>query len=126
MLPEDDELFLAEQGYQYSAKQGAQGEVLLIIPNFDLPPAYTPRKAELLIRLLPGYPRTPPDMFWTRPDVRLASNGAFPQAADVHETYDGLAWQRWSRHSDANQWRPMIDGVHSFLRGIKSELSRSY
>ena len=126
MLPEDDERFLTEAGYQYTAKRGAQGEILLVVPNFDLPAAYSPRKAELLIRLLPGYPRTPPDMFWTRPDVKLLSTGGFPQAADVHETHDGLSWQRWSRHFDPNLWRPMIDGVQSFLRSIKSELARGY
>jgi hypothetical protein len=127
MLPEVDEAYLKDGGFNYTLTELTQAqnvETLLVIVDYELPASYSPRHVDLLIRLLPGYPKTPPDMFWTTPGVTLTSNGAAPQAAEPLEEYAGRKWQRWSRHFDATKWRQMVDGVETYLRAIKTELAR--
>jgi hypothetical protein len=121
MLLEADEAFLKEKGYAYAVSR-ENAAVHLVISAFPFPAAYTPRSADLLIRLPVGYPAGNPDMFWTRPDVCLAS-GAMPTAASAKETYLGVLWQRWSRHWSAG-WRPGVDGLHTFVASIIRELER--
>ena len=120
MLLEQDADLLDEKGYLYEVKQEG-GFVNLVIKNYPLPAAYRPAAVDLLIRLPAGYPNANPDMFWTRPDVRLA-NGAVPVTANVQETHIGLSWQRWSRH--INGWRAGIDGLRNFLASIRRELEK--
>ena len=116
LLPQTDLDFLNEKGWHYEIAPHP-GEVRIYIRNFSLPGAYSPRVTDLLIRLPFGYPQSNPDMFWTRPSVRL-TNGAFPNRADYHDpTVDG--WQRWSRHST---WRPGTDNLHSKMASVKREL----
>jgi hypothetical protein len=121
MLPEEDEAYLKEKGFAYHETAEA-GFTHLVISGFAFPEAYTPRQAELLIRLPAGYPDAKPDMFWTRPDVRLAS-GAWPLNCATQETYLKLVWQRWSRHWH-HGWRPGVDGLRTFIAAIIRELER--
>jgi hypothetical protein len=121
MLPEDDEAFLKEKGLHYT-ETVEQRVTHVVITGFALPQAYNPREADLLIRLPPGYPNARPDMFWTRPDVKLVS-GAWPLRSDVKENYLNLSWQRWSRHWQ-NGWRPGVDGLMTFIAAIIRELER--
>ncbi len=121
VLPERDREYLEEKEIDYSVNQ-VDGFVHLVIHDFLFPEGYIPSTAELLIRLPAGYPNASPDMFWTAPDVRL-SGGAWPRAAEVHEVYGGRSWQRWSRHFPGG-WRPGIDGIHTYLGSIRSELRK--
>jgi hypothetical protein len=118
LLPELDLEYLDTKGYKYDLiRVGA--EVRVIIHGYDLPPAYSPNKTDLVLRLPSGYPQRNPDMFWTRPDLKL-SGGAYPNRADYHDPgADG--WQRWSRHSD---WRPGIDNLRTKLASVRRELAR--
>lgn len=120
LLPEDDVRYLNAKGLKYEVRQNS-GETLVLIHDYALPSCYAPASCTLLIRLLPGYPNTNPDMFWTTPGVRLAT-GAAPAAADVIEIYEGTQWQRWSRH--AQQWRPGVDNLQTKLRSVRTELER--
>ena len=70
VLPQADLDFLNEKGWQYEIAPHP-GEVRIYIRNFLLPEAYSPRATDLLIRLPFGYPQSNPDMFWTKPEVRL-------------------------------------------------------
>jgi hypothetical protein len=116
VLPEADLDFLNEKGWRYEIAP-YPGEVRIYFRDFPLTQSYTPRLTDMLIRLPLGYPQSNPDMFWTRPSVRL-TNGAFPNRADYHDpTVDG--WQRWSRHST---WRPGTDNLHSKMASVKREL----
>ena len=121
MLPEDDAAVLASKGIKYQVSKDS-GAINLVISNFPLPQPYIQREVELLIRLPISYPNARPDMFWTRPDVKLPS-GAWPLNADVKENYVGLPWQRWSRHW-TGRWRPGVDGLKTFLAAIVRELER--
>jgi hypothetical protein len=120
LLPEDDIQHLTAKQLKYEVRQNS-GELFVLIHEYSLPPCYAPTSCTLLIKLLPGYPNTNPDMFWTTPGVRLAS-GAVPAAAEVIEVYDGTQWQRWSRH--APQWRPGVDNLQTKLRSVRTELER--
>ena len=121
MLLEDDELFLKEKGYSYTTAI-ENSAIHIVIHGFSFPLMYQPRQADLLIRLPPGYPQANPDMFWTRPDITLAS-GAMPQAAGTHEPYLGQTWQRWSRHWGA-AWRAGLDTLQTFIAAIQADLNR--
>ena len=120
-LPEADREFLDEKGYRYTV-ENVGGFMHVIIHDFELPPAYTPRTCDLLIRLPPGYPNANPDMFWTRPNVKLAA-GNWPANADHLQDFSGSSWQRWSRHFPDGRWRAGIDGLDTYLASIRRELA---
>jgi hypothetical protein len=121
LLPEIDRDFLRDKYPNYTVKRvGADTHV--VIRDFDFPAAYAPRKANLLLILRAGYPNANLDMFWTQPVVMLA-NGGWPARAEVHETYDSVSWQRWSRHFQA-PWRQGVDNLRTFIATIRRELAR--
>ncbi|ARN83961.1 E2/UBC family protein [Methylocystis bryophila] len=97
------------------------GMICVLIPSFPLPANFTKTNADLLLRLSPGYPDVPPDMWWFEPPV-LRADGRPIAATDVHENYLGRTWQRWSRHLAPGQWRSGIDSLESFLALVRKEL----
>ena len=116
VLPQADLDFLNEKGGRFEITPHP-GEVRIYIRNFQLAESYSPRLTDLLIRLPLGYPQSNPDMFWTKPDVRLVT-GAYPNRADYHDP-SADNWQRWSRHSE---WRPAKDNLRSKMASVKREL----
>ncbi len=121
-LPQPEIDFLHTSGQPYTMSEEAN-MTCVVFPSFALPPGLTPESADLLIRLSPGFPDVPPDMWWFSPAVRR-SDGR-PIAATEHvETHIGRAWQRWSRHLKAHQWRSGTDGLESFVALIRRELQR--
>jgi hypothetical protein len=120
IIPQHDEDYLKERGFDYQLKQ-VGAEVHLVIRNWAFPSAYNPQSADLLIRISAGYPLSQLDMFWTSPDLKLASGG-WPQAAEVHETLDGRNWQRWSRHTQ--EWRAGVDNLRTFVAAVTMEINR--
>ncbi len=121
LLPEIDREFLASKGYKHRIERVGQ-DVHVMIDDFPLPPAYTPRSATMLIILPAGYPNANLDMFRTIPDVKLA-NGSWPARADVRETHAGVSWQRWSRHF-STAWRQGVDNLRTFVASIRHELDK--
>jgi hypothetical protein len=118
-IPESDEEFLEEKGYNYRLV-GSNADILIIIENFELPKAYTPTSATLLVVLPTGYPNAKVDMFFTRPDVKLA-NGNWPLNCTGRVTYNNQQWQQWSRHIE---WRLGVDNLRSFFAAVKKELAK--
>ncbi len=121
LLPPADTAYLEEKAYDYEMS-AVGAEVHLVLRNFDLGAHYAPPRANLLIIIPAGYPNAHPDMFWTQPDVRLAS-GQVPLRADVHQDFPSGSWQRWSRHFRGG-WRPGVDTVRTYVAAIRSELAR--
>lgn len=119
LRPEDKE-FLDRMGWKYEIQQN--GTIYVIIRDMPFSARYTPRIADFLFMVLPGYPATKLDMFWTRPDVLLAAGGK-PPSTEVTEQHLGLSWQRWSRHLE--EWRPGIDGFETFFAPILKEIQRN-
>jgi len=122
LLPDVDIEFLDAKGYRVTERAVANW-IHVIVHEFALPAAYVPTVCDLLVRLPPGYPNANPDMFWTRPEVRLA-NGNWPDRANVRETFEGEMWQRWSRHIPPNAWRPGTDSLQTFIATIRRELGK--
>jgi|SRR6266850_1632281 len=121
-IPEADHTFLSERGIAYSV--GTESNMTcVVIQGYPLPAGYDRASADLLLRLNPGYPDVPPDMWWFDPPIHLA-DGRVVQATEARESYLGRSWQRWSRHFSAGQWKSGIDCLESFLALIKKELQR--
>lgn len=122
-LNEEDQIFLDEKSYAY--KQFLEKDiVLLVIKDFVFPSGfYIPDKADLLIKIRPGYPISPLDMFWTCPDIALKRGGFPDRTIPSQENRLDKKWQRWSRHY-VNPWRPGIDNLRSFIQSIHIELKK--
>jgi hypothetical protein len=123
MLPADDCNFLNGRfGGHSLAVEG--GMTCVIVPDLALPPGLSHQQSDLLLRLSPGYPDVPPDMFWFDPHLSRV-DGARIDCADQYEDYLGRRWQRWSRHLDGGAWRSGSDGLRSYFTLIEKELSRA-
>ena len=121
-IPEVDRTFLSERGVAYSV--GSESNMTcVVISGFQVPSGYDKASADLLLRLNPGYPDVPPDMWWFDPPLQLA-DGRIVQATEARESYLGRTWQRWSRHFIPGQWKSGVDSLESFLALIKKELQR--
>jgi hypothetical protein len=121
-LPEHDLAYLAERGGAYSVATEAN-MLCVVLQGFGLPVGYDRTNADLLLRLQPGYPDVPPDMWWFDPPARRADGRPIP-ATDCVENHLGRSWQRWSRHFNGGQWRAGVDNLESFLALIRKELER--
>ena len=121
-LPADDRVYLEGRGQAYEVVSEAN-MICVVLPSFALPAGYDRSQSDLLLRLSPGYPDVPPDMWWFAPPVKLADGRPIP-ATDCTEQHLGRTWQRWSRHFNGGQWRSGIDCLESFLALIRKELQR--
>jgi hypothetical protein len=125
LLPPDDVKYLAERiGNGSQTLTSEANMTCLIFHEFRLPAGFDREKSDLLLRLQPGYPDVPPDMWWFDPPVRRADGQPIRQT-EIIEHYLGRGWQRWSRHLSAGQWRSGVDGLESFLALLRKELERS-
>ena len=120
MLPLTDVEYLQATcpGHSFSSEAGM---MCVLMPNFPLPPGFDQAGSDLLLRLSPGYPDVPPDMWWFAPAVRR-TDGAVIAATEVREMHFGREWQRWSRHFSAGQWKSGIDSIESYLALVRTEL----
>ena len=121
-LPPADISCLSERGTVYHVTVDAN-MTCVVIPGYDLPTGYDQPNSDLLLRLSPGYPDVPPDMWWFDPPVKLA-DGRIVQATESREGHLGRSWQRWSRHFSPGQWKSGIDSLETFLALIRRELER--
>lgn len=100
------------------------GMTCVKIPDYRLPDGFTETQSTLLLRLNPGFPDVPPDMWWFDPPVHR-QDGAVIECTEHYEHHLSRRWQRWSRHLDASQWQSGIDALESFLAIIRRELKNS-
>lgn len=120
MLPPIDQSHLDNRAPDSVVTQDG-GMICVVIPGFALPAGFTQQSADLLLRLSPGYPDVPPDMWWFNPPVQRV-DGRPIVATESQENYLGRTWQRWSRHLNPSQWRAGIDSVESYLSLVSKEL----
>lgn len=121
-LPEPDAEFLSER-FDDASVIIEGGMIAVILPHFPLPPGLSSPEADLLLRLSPGYPDVPPDMWWFSPPIRRSDNAPIP-ATDVCERYLDKVWQRWSRHLTPGQWRSGVDSLETYVSVIRHQLLR--
>lgn len=123
MLPSNDTKYLAERALNHELISDAN-MTCVVFRNFLLPEGFDHNRADLLLRISPGYPDVAPDMWWFDPPIRRTDSIPIP-ATEAIEHYLGRSWQRWSRHLAAGQWRSGIDGLENFLALLRRELERS-
>lgn len=122
-LPEADRDFLLEKQLAFQEVQDGPTNGL-IFPNWVLPAAmYSVDRADLLILIPQGYSTTQLDMFYLSPAVTLKATNA-PPGATTAFVFNNRTWQRWSRHFDRSPWRAGVDGIHSFLKTVESDLRK--
>ncbi len=121
-LPQSDIDYLSQRGKPFSVADEAN-MTCIVFPGYQLPPGLDRQTADLLVRLNPGFPDVPPDMWWFDPGVHYADGRTIPCTESI-ETYLGRSWQRWSRHLTAGQWQPGTDTMESFLALIYRDLER--
>ena len=95
-----------------------------ILTRLVLTPGWSLDATDTLILIPPGYPTTPPDNFYTSPDLRL-KNGAMPGNATPASQL-GRQWLQFSYHVE--DWQPHADSrqghnLLTFLEGIRRRLS---
>ena len=120
MLPDEDRNYLGDR-FPHFSESIESGVICVVLPAFPLPAGLTRDCADLLLRLVPGYPDVPPDMWWFDPAV-LRNDGRSISQTQVSEKYLGRMWQRWSRHLSPGQWKPGVDSVESFIAIVQREL----
>jgi hypothetical protein len=119
-LPPDDISFLEHAAIDYRTFEEV-GVLNVELLDFPFPPGLTTERGSVLFRLAPSYPDTPPDMWWVIP--HLTASGQTIPATELTEMYDGRTWQRWSRHLDPGIWKSGIDGLESYIRVLRTELT---
>ena len=73
LLPTDDSKYLAERVGNGSHTLASESNMTcLVLRDYHLPAGFDREKSDLLLRLQPGYPDVPPDMWWFDPPVRRA------------------------------------------------------
>jgi hypothetical protein len=121
-LPDFDRDYLKEKDINYVEIQSS-GHKGIILSDFGLPLGkYDRNKSDLLILLPKGYPDISPDMFYLFPEVLLMPERKIAKAANVKFNFDNKEWQRWSRHFPKNNWRPGIDGIHTYIKKVETAL----
>jgi hypothetical protein len=120
MLPAHDSVYLAERFPAHNVTITG-GVICVVISAFALGAGFTEAAADLLLRLAPGYPDVPPDMWWFSPHVRRLDGRTIP-ATDAIQTFFNKPWQRWSRHLGPGQWRSGVDCLESYLAIVRREL----
>jgi hypothetical protein len=122
-IPEDDRIYLDGKGYQFEEiiDNGKKG---LLIKNWQLPESkYTQVTINLLIIIPDGYSDIPPDMFYTYPIIYLLPNRNLAEATGGALNFNNITWQQWSRHAITQDWRPGIDGIHTYLKKVQNALN---
>lgn len=120
-LPEDDEEYLREKGFEWELIPNGNG-ACLIIQKYPLSKdRYDRAECDVMIRVPAQYPNAKLDMYYVDPPIKLKT-GAYPHKADNFEGHAGRRWQRFSRHIPNGEWLDGEDGLLTLLRFIRKEL----
>jgi hypothetical protein len=100
-----------------------------IIKRWQLGSGWSMAETPVLVLFPPGYAVTPPDNFYTRNDLRLAS-GAQPGNTSPNATQARRAWLQFSWHVEASDWAPHAEvlqghNILTFLEGVGRRLSEA-
>ncbi len=80
----------------------------IILKEFKLPNGWNHNTTEILIKISPGYPITPPDNFYVPVGFRLKS-GTMPQSYSETQNHLGRPWGVFSVHIHKETWSPSAD-----------------
>lgn len=95
-----------------------------VIRAWALAAGWNKQTTRLLV-LLTGYPLTPPDNFYTEPELLLA-NGNAPGNAESIVDLVGQRWRQFSYHVEAADWQPdKGHNVLTFLLGVQRRIKEA-
>lgn len=97
-------------------------QVLVALPDYQLPEGFSPQVVDLLVIVPFGFPDTQPDMFWVYPRVTL--HGHAPLTSESTGNFFDRTWQRFSRHLGPGAWNPSQDNLQSWIAFIGTMLDR--
>jgi hypothetical protein len=121
-LPQEDLTWLDGLGLEYELVSDG-GALRVVVYGMPLPEGYNVPKVDVNVRIEPGYPDAQIDMAYFFPGLTRIDGRSIAAVCD--DSFDGKAWQRWSRHrTPANPWRPGIDNLATHFALIDSWLSR--
>lgn len=120
----DDEVDLVRARFP-TAEVDPHGQWVLV-PDVALPTGWSMDSTPVLVEVPQGYPSTPPDNFYTSPDLKLAS-GAVPANTSGIRVFDETPWLQFSFHVEAADWRPHAEIANShtlvtYLEGVLQRL----
>jgi len=112
-LPEEDELFLGELGFDWETIVD-RGMHWVIIHNYPVSPGYNSKEVSVTIKIDTGYPRTALDMAYFYPSLKRTDGKVIKAVCET--SIDGKQYQRWSRHrTPQNPWREGVDDLSTHL-----------
>jgi hypothetical protein len=122
VLPENDSKYLDAIGLDWETV--IEGNIKrLFIYSFPVPEGYNVSKVDVSLDISPSYPTTQIDMAYFYPHLERADQKVIN--CITLQTFDGKAWQRWSRHrTSANPWRPGIDCIETHVAYMLSWFSK--
>lgn len=117
---------LHKDGWEVESGEGYQW---IVVKGVLLPDGWNRSETDVLIRIRPGYPTTPPDNFYVEADLRLA-NGNKPGNAPKEETVGGRSWLMFSYHLEDGDWDPHAEpekghNLLTYLEGVRRRLSEA-
>jgi hypothetical protein len=113
-LPEEDVAFLDGAGFSWETVTEL-GVHRVVIRGVHVPSGYNLGQIDLYFKIEGAYPDTQLDMVYVHPALARADGN--PIGGLAEETFDGKAWQRWSRHrTAANPWRPGVDNLETHFK----------
>lgn len=92
-----------------------------IIKEWPLVPGWNKDRARVLILIPPGYAVTPPDNFYTDPDLAV-KGGAQPGSTSAAQPINGQQWLQFSYHIEASDWQP--ENGHNLLTFLSGVIKR--
>lgn len=121
-LPESDEDYLQQKGYQWELVAAKDGACLIIKGYPTSADIYDRATTDLMIRIPAQYNNAALDMFYVDPPLKLKTGG-YPNRADSFEDHVQRRWQRFSRHF-STPWRAGTDGLPTLLTFVHRELQK--
>jgi hypothetical protein len=121
-LPQEDLEWLESCGRPFELVK--ENQVLrVVLDQYPVPAGYNLGTVKANVRIDAGYPDAQIDMVYFYP--ALARSDGRPIGALCADQFDGLTWQRWSRHrTAANPWRPGIDNLATHFELVNDWLAR--
>ena len=124
-LSEEDKECLDALGLEWEAIRHAErGRPVnwILIHDFEIPEGYNVEKADVALRLRPGYPDVDIDMAYFKPP--LSMNNGKPITKVTLQDVMGEKYQQWSRHRPSGGWRPGIDNIGTHILQVRRWLAR--
>lgn len=93
-----------------------------IVNQWPLASGWNKERTRVLILIPPGYAVTPPDNFFTDPDLAV-NGGGQPGNTSSAQPINGQQWLQFSYHIEASDWQPENGhNLLTFLGGVDRRL----